>query len=123
MTTMLAITVTVKAIDTQRWTCRIHLFQFMSPPHRALGMQPGRSLQSRAGANGATTLLREPPNIPTVNRNGPPGSTPRRASLASDEANRHLRMPVEALDRGFDLASKPLCAHAAEKRVFGVVQN
>jgi hypothetical protein len=26
--TMLAMTVTVKAIDSQRWICRIHLFQF-----------------------------------------------------------------------------------------------
>ena len=28
MTTMLAMTVAVKAMDTQRWVCRIELFQF-----------------------------------------------------------------------------------------------
>ena len=28
----LAMTVTVKTIDTQRWTCRIELFQFTGPP-------------------------------------------------------------------------------------------
>src|SRR5437660_2264542 len=28
MATMLTMTATVKAIDSQRWVCRIHLFQF-----------------------------------------------------------------------------------------------
>src|SRR4026207_2371708 len=36
----LAMTVTVKAMDTQRWVCRIHVFQFIFPPvmshHRRL---------------------------------------------------------------------------------------
>src|SRR5882724_12308871 len=30
----LAITVTVKAMETQRWHCRTHLFHFMGPPSK-----------------------------------------------------------------------------------------
>src|SRR5947209_1933894 len=30
--TTLTITATVKAMDSQRWVCRIHLFQFNMPP-------------------------------------------------------------------------------------------
>src|SRR4051812_33451698 len=47
MATMLMITATVKAIDSQRWTCRINLFQFM----RYSLQQSAAAASVRAGQN------------------------------------------------------------------------
>src|SRR5882762_9515447 len=93
MAMMLTMTATVKAIDNQRWVCRIHLFQFNwtslrflsrlrrpvgrfdTEPLGVLRIQPLPAELHGLGANDAADGSSAEKAIQNIETNVPPGST------------------------------------------------